>query len=86
VSEVDVEEAVALSAQHVAGEPIEEDGELIAFRLSDGDSLVVDLEHEIGDPDAAAQALLKLADKLRAHAADLLERGYGRRVRTSGWT
>lgn len=77
-------EAVALSAQHIIGESAEEDG-VLSFWLTDEEE-VVEISHEIGDPDAAAAALFKLADKIRAHAEDIRARGYGRRMRTQGWT
>jgi hypothetical protein len=82
---VEVDEILGLSVAHAFGESVEEDGELVAFRIRDGEE-AVDLRHEFGDPDEAAAALFRIADRMRAHAAAVLEQGYGRRMRTAGAT
>lgn len=77
----EIEAIIGLSAQHVTGQTVEDDGELM-FWVEDGES-AVELTHEIGDPEVAAQALLRLADKLREHAERIQ---YRRGTRSAGWT
>lgn len=79
---VEIEAIVALSAQHVTGETVEDDGAL-SFWVEDGGGVAVELTHEIGDPEDAALALLQLADGLRAHAERIR---YRHRLRAAGWT
>lgn len=77
----EIEAIIALSAQHVTGKTVEDDGELM-FWVEDGEA-AVELTHEIGDQEAAALAMIQLADKLREHAERIR---YRRRTRTAGWT
>lgn len=79
---VEVEAITALTARHVTGETVEDDGELL-FWIEDDGGAAVEIGHEIGDPEAAAQALLRLADGLREHAERIR---YQHRTRTAGWT
>lgn len=82
MTSVEIEAIATLAAQHVTGRTDEDDGEL-SFWIEDGGGVAVELAHEIGDPETAAQALLQLADKLREHAEQIR---YRRRLHTAGWT
>lgn len=81
-TEVEIEAIVTLTARRVIGKTDEDDGQL-SFWVEDGGGVAVELTHEIGDPEAAAVALLQLADGLRAHAERIR---YRHRLRAAGWT
>lgn len=76
-----VTQIVALSTQHLTAETAEDDGELLLW-IEDG-ATAVELVHEVGDPEAAAQALDRLAVKVREHAERIR---YRHRMHTTGWT
>lgn len=60
-------EVVPLSAQHLLGETEEaEDGGLV-FCISDEEQLI-EISHEIGDPELAAKKLTEVANALHLHA------------------
>jgi hypothetical protein len=79
---VEIDAITALSARHVTGKTVEDDGEL-AYWIEDGGPQAVEISHEIGDPEESAQALIRLADGLREHAERIRSR---HRTRTAGWT
>ncbi len=63
----EIETIAALTAQHVVGKTVEDDGEL-RFWIEDGGGVAVELTHEIGDPERAATQVLAVAEELRRHA------------------
>lgn len=77
----EIEAITTLTAQHVTGRTVEDDGEL-SFWVEDGGGVAVELTHEIGDPEAAARAVDDLANSLRLHA----ERIRGRNRVEVSWT
>jgi hypothetical protein len=80
----DLDEAITLSAQHLTGREVDDEGTLL-FRLTDGDE-AVDLTHEIGDPEAAAAAMDRVAAGLRAHAERIRARVRLRSGEHGPWT
>jgi hypothetical protein len=81
MTSVDVEAITTLTAQHVVGRTVEDDGQL-SFWVEDGGGTAVELTHEIGDPERAATQLLALAEEVRRHALRIR-----REARQSqGWT
>lgn len=78
---VEIDAITTLSAQGVAGETVEEDGEL-TFWIEDGGGVAVELTHEIGDPELAARRITELANALHLHA----ERIRGRNRAEVSWT
>jgi len=81
VPTVEVQVATTLAAQHLSGETVEEDGE-ITFWLCDEED-AVELNHEIGDPEKAAERLEATARAMLEHAERIR---YRVRMRTAGWT
>lgn len=77
-----IDAITALSAQHVIGKTVEDDGE-VRFWIEDGSPWAVEICHEVGNPEAAARALERLADGLRKHAERIR---YPDRMRAAGWT
>lgn len=79
----EVDTIVSLSAQHITTDSVEaeDDGEPL-FWIEDGET-AVEICHEIGNDEAAARALVQLADALREHAERIR---YRARLRTAGWT
>lgn len=78
---VDPETIATLAARHLVVDDVDEDGEHFLW-IEDGATAVM-VTHDIGDPEAAAQALIRLADTARAHAEQIR---YRHRMRTAGWT
>lgn len=76
----EIETITALTAQHVTGKTVEDDGELM-FWVEDGEA-AVELTHEIGDPELAARRIDELAHALHLHA----ERIRGRSRAEVSWT
>ena len=81
MSTVEIESITSLTAQHVAGQTVEDDGQ-IAFWIEDGGGSAVELTHEMGDPEAAARRVDELANALHLHA----ERIRGRHRAEVSWT
>lgn len=79
-----VEEAqvvTALDAQHLVGEPVEEDG-VLKFWLCD-DEEAIEIGHEFGDPEASADRIAAAGRAMIEHAEQIR---YRARQRTAGWT
>jgi hypothetical protein len=81
MTSVDVEAITTLTAQHVVGRTVEDDGEL-SFWVEDGGGTAVELTHEIGNPELAARRITELANALHLHA----ERIRGRNRVEVSWT
>jgi hypothetical protein len=62
----EIEDRAELSAQHLIGETLVEDGVLV-FRIHDGEQSV-EISHEIGDANEAARRVAELGNALHRHA------------------
>lgn len=80
--DVEVDEAVELSAQNVVGRTVADEDGVEGFELSDDEGVRVLLSHEIGNPEVAARRLVELANALHLHA----ERIRGRNRVEVSWT
>ena len=78
---VDVDEAVELSAQAMAGRTVEDEDGVEAFEIGDGEERVR-ITHEIGNPELAAAQITALGHALILHA----ERIRGRNRVEVSWT
>ncbi|MGI5178685.1 hypothetical protein ACQEVZ_20345 [Dactylosporangium sp. CA-152071] len=78
----EIDAITTLTARHVVGKTVEDDGELL-FWIEDGGGTAVQIDQGIGDPEASAAALDRLADDLRKHAERVR---YQSRMHTAGWT
>jgi hypothetical protein len=77
----ELDEAVELSAQAVAGRTVADEDGVESFEISDGEERVR-ITHEIGNPEAAARRLTELAHAAVLHA----ERIRGRNRAEVSWT
>ncbi len=72
----------ALSAQHLVGEPVEDEDGVLKFWLCD-DEDAVEIGHEFGDPEASAARIAAAGQAMIEHAERIR---YRARMRTAGWT
>jgi hypothetical protein len=76
-----VQVVTTLSAQHLAGETVEEDGVLSFWMLDDEDA--AEISHEFGDPEESAKRIEATGRAMIEHAERIR---YRARMRSSGWT
>lgn len=79
--DVEVDEAVELSAQNATGRTVVDEDGVESFEISDEGARVL-LSHEIGNPELAARQLTGLAHAIILHA----ERIRGRNRAEVSWT